>query len=114
MVVEHLIATGRCNIAYLGLEEEDQADHDKLRGYRQTLAQAGISFDPKRVHRGPRTFQGGYEAMASFVAQQIQVDGIFASMTSWRSGQCASLRHTASRFPATSPWWGLAGQRSQA
>ena len=38
MAVEHLIATGRRNIAYLGLEEEDQADHDKLRGYRQALA----------------------------------------------------------------------------
>jgi DNA-binding LacI/PurR family transcriptional regulator len=73
-----LIEIGRRKIAYLGLDEDDKADHDKLRGYRAALARAGIPFDPRRVRRVPRTFRGGYDAMASIVAEQIEVDGVFA------------------------------------
>ena len=78
LAVEHLIATGRRRIAYLGLEEADQADDDKLRGYRQALAHAAIPFDPMLVRRGPRTFQGGFDAMAALVGEHIPVDGLFA------------------------------------
>jgi LacI family transcriptional regulator len=78
LAVEHLIATGRRRIVYLGLEEADQADDDKLRGYQQALAHADILFDPRLVRRGPRTFQGGYDAMASIVGEHVPVDGLFA------------------------------------
>ena len=78
LATEHLIAGGRCAIAYLGIDRDNRVDQDKLKGYRTALDRAGLPFDPQRVARFPPTFQGGYDAMASLVGRGVEVDGIFA------------------------------------
>lgn len=79
MATAHLIALGRRRIVYLGFADAPKADSDRLRGYCTALERAGIPFDPARVLRAPNTFQGGYDAMAALIRQEIEADGLFAS-----------------------------------
>jgi len=78
LAVEHLLAIGRRRIAYLGLDEANQADQGKRRGYRLALERAGLPVDPQRVLGVSDTFYGGYEALARLATEGVDVDGIFA------------------------------------
>jgi LacI family transcriptional regulator len=78
LATEHLIAIGRRKIAYVGIDRDSAIVRDRLRGYRTALEGAGIPYDPRRVLSAPPTFQGGYSAMASILAQRLAVDGLFA------------------------------------
>lgn len=78
LATEHLIATGRRRIAYLGLTDENPADRAKLRGYHQALERAGLPFDPTLVFRASRDFHSGFRTMAEIVARRPDIDALFA------------------------------------
>jgi LacI family transcriptional regulator len=47
--VQHLISLGHRHIAYLGVDSDFSFSYYRLLGYRQTLRQAGISYDSRLV-----------------------------------------------------------------
>lgn len=78
MAVEHLLTLGRRRIAYIGLELENNIDQVRYAGYLTALTSARVTPDACLVKRGPSSFQTGYDAMAEFQDNALDVDAIFA------------------------------------
>ena len=60
---EHLIGLGHRRIAYLGDRNGYQSDAERLAGYKEALAQAGIGFAPELVVEGDGMPEAAIEAM---------------------------------------------------
>jgi len=107
LAVEHLIALGRRQIVFLGLESDSNIDSIKLRGYRTALEQAGIAFDPERVvqiagelGRGFNALaQGGRAAITMLVERGVEFDAIFASNDLPAIGAMHYLTSVGTRIP---------------
>ncbi len=61
-LIRHLVARGHRRIAYIGAPASLTLQVDRLAGYRDGLAEAGIAFDPSLVVEGDLTRPGGYLA----------------------------------------------------
>jgi LacI family transcriptional regulator, galactose operon repressor len=62
LLVKHLVERGHRRIAYIGAPSKFTLQSDRLEGYRDGLAAAGIRFDPALVTQGDLSRTGGYEA----------------------------------------------------
>ena len=63
LATAHLIELGHRRIAYLTGPADHSDDQDRLAGYRQALAEAGIPFDPALVVPGTGRADGGEQAL---------------------------------------------------
>jgi DNA-binding LacI/PurR family transcriptional regulator len=63
----HLLATGRTRIATITGPRDMTAGANRLRGYRQALAAAGVPEDEKLVVAGDFSEVSGYQAMGSLL-----------------------------------------------
>jgi DNA-binding LacI/PurR family transcriptional regulator len=70
----HLIQLGHTRIAYIGDRFGLQSDKERLKGYRQALAQAHLPFSEKMVARGDGKAAGAREAAAKLLAAEIPAD----------------------------------------
>lgn len=61
--VEYLISLGHERIAMVAWPEESLVGENRLAGYRDALAQAGIPQHPKYIFRGKYDIQTGYDAV---------------------------------------------------
>lgn len=77
MAVTHLAANGRRRIAFLG-PVDTPAAAQRLEGYKQGLAEAGIAFDPTLVAVIPQTMHDARRAAADFLASGVPFDAAFA------------------------------------
>ncbi len=55
-VMEHLLALGHRRIGFITGKLERSSAHQRLQGYREALAAAGIPFDPERVLESDWTY----------------------------------------------------------
>lgn len=62
LLVNHLIERGHRRIAYIGAPSKFTLQTDRLDGYRNGLAVAGIPCDPALIAEGDLSRTGGYEA----------------------------------------------------
>ncbi len=75
--VEHLLATGKKRIAYIGAAPNSVISTEKYIGYSHALARAGYSVDPKLVFHGARQhFSTGMEGTKAFLSLAEPPDGI--------------------------------------
>ncbi len=65
-LVTHLVALGHHRIAYVGAPRGVTLQSDRLAGYREGLAAAGLAYDETLVAEGDLSRRGGYQA-----AQQL-------------------------------------------
>ena len=63
VATNHLIDLGHRRIAYLGDKFGFQSDVERVSGYRETLTEADLAFEPELVVHGDGTPDGGREAM---------------------------------------------------
>jgi LacI family transcriptional regulator len=63
LAVQHLIAMGHRRVALLGGSGSTWVGSERLRGYRQALADAGLPHDPALEIGGPLTRQGGVRTL---------------------------------------------------
>ncbi len=66
--VRHLVGLGHTRIAFLGGHPTMVVTLDRLEGYRQALAEAGLAYDERFVGYGGFCQAGGAEAMRGFLA----------------------------------------------
>lgn len=77
--VAHLIAHGRRRIVHLaGLPDSDEAA-ERLAGYRDALAAAGLPFDPALVAYGYFRVQEAEDATARLLRDGVAFDALFAA-----------------------------------
>ncbi|NPV67129.1 MAG: LacI family DNA-binding transcriptional regulator [Anaerolineae bacterium] len=66
--VEHLLAQGHRRIAALAWPEYSRVGNERLAGYFQAMATAGLPVDPAWIVRGESDYNFGYMAMQQFLA----------------------------------------------
>jgi len=77
LATEHLIQLGHRRIAYLTGPADHSDDLDRLAGYRQALAEAGVAFDPALVVQGTGRADGGKRALPVLRALQAPPTAVF-------------------------------------
>lgn len=59
---EHLLGLGRRRIAFIALNDDSVASHERLRGYKETLRDAGVALDPTLLIYAGHTIEHGTAA----------------------------------------------------
>jgi DNA-binding LacI/PurR family transcriptional regulator len=97
--VEHLIAGRRRVIATIAGPLDMPAGMDRLTGYRDAIAEAGLPADPNLEARGDFTQAGGAEAMTRLLAVRPDVDAVFAASDLMAAGAMSILAAAGRRVP---------------
>lgn len=98
----HLAARGCRNIAVLGYHADEVMGSARLRydGYRQGLAEAGLSFDPRLLGAAGRWVRAtGHAAMLQVLDSGAPIDGVFAMNDGLALGALHALRERGIRVP---------------
>jgi DNA-binding LacI/PurR family transcriptional regulator len=100
MAVDHLAARGRRRIATITGPPDMGVGVDRLDGYRDGLALAGLAGAGELVETGDFTEEGGAAAMARLLARPGRpVDAVFAASDLMAAGALRALRAAGRRVP---------------
>jgi len=97
--VAHLAAGGRRVIATIGGPSDMAAANDRLAGYRDAIADAGLAHDPALEAIADFTQDGGATAMRRILAQRPDVDAVFAASDLMAAGAMSVLDAAGRRVP---------------
>ncbi len=100
LAVRHLIALGHRRIAYVGDRSGLQADIDRMAGYADELAAAGIGESPELAVRGDGKAEGGRIAMQSLLALREPPTAVFCYNDMTAIGALRALHDAGFRLPA--------------
>jgi len=75
----HLIANGHRRIGFINGEGWIEAAGDRMKGYREALADAGIAFDPVLVREGDWQVDSGYAHALSLLDGQNRPTALFCA-----------------------------------
>ncbi len=98
--VEHLIACGRRVICTITGPSDMVVGIDRLAGYREAIAEAGLPVDRRLEAGGGFTQEGGADAMARLLAARPDIDGVFAASDLMATGALSVLSEAGRRVPA--------------
>lgn len=79
LATQHLIQTGRQQIAFIGGPQDDLTVQHRFQGYENGLLAAGRSVDPNRVVYGDYSYASGIAAMQRLLEQSPKLDAVFAN-----------------------------------
>jgi DNA-binding LacI/PurR family transcriptional regulator len=96
---EHLIGIGRTRLATITGPVDTQVGAERLRGFREAAAVAGI--DPVRVHveHSDFTEEGGATAMRRLLDADPHLDAVFAASDNMAAGALRTLRERRRTVP---------------
>ncbi len=98
--VDHLVATGRRRIAYIGKLYSDHWEFiERHEGYRMGLQAAGLLLDPALVIDSQLTLDDGADAVRRLLESGAQFDAIFASTDMLALGAMRELMAHGYRVP---------------
>ncbi len=98
-MMAHLLSLGHRRIAMIrGASGNFDAD-ERLRGYREALAEAGIGFDESIVTPGDFTEAAGHRAAMELVGRTPPPTAIFAANDATAVGAMSALREAEYRVP---------------
>ena len=98
-LVEHLIAVGHRDIAHLTDADDTSTGRERLRGYREALAAAGIPFREDLVFRTTVDQIGGYRATQQVLALDPLPTAIFTVNNMTVVGAMQALRERGLTVP---------------
>ena len=98
--VAHLIKGGRRVIATITGPQDMAAGIDRLRGYRDGLAEAGLATDANLQAIGDFTQESGAAAMKRLLAARPDIDAVFAASDLMAAGALTVLAAAGRRVPA--------------
>lgn len=95
----HLIKQGRRQIVHLAGLAHSQEAAERLRGYRDALAESGIAYDERLVR--PAFFGSieGMEAIQALLSEKVPFDAIFAANDMSAFGAYYALQQAQLRIP---------------
>lgn len=100
MAVNHLIALGRREIAFVSFAKpEYDSVNDREVGWRQALQMAGITPDPSWVEYADISAQSGYEATRRLLARRVKFSALFAGNDTIAFGAMRALNEAGLRIP---------------
>ena len=97
---EHLLQSGRRNIAFIGTADPGfQEFHDRWRGYCRALRAAGIEPDPKLQVDADPSEQAGLDAIDELQRRGVSFDAIFAACDVAGIGAMHALQRLGRAIP---------------
>jgi DNA-binding LacI/PurR family transcriptional regulator len=99
LATEHLLSLGHTRVAHVAGAPELGISEERVAGYREALAEAGIEPDPALVVVGSFTLEGGYEAAKSLLARGCPT-AIFAANDLSAIGVINAIVESGRRVPA--------------
>jgi DNA-binding LacI/PurR family transcriptional regulator len=97
--VRHLIGLGRRRIVTVTGPLDMAPAQDRLTGYRNALAEAGISRDPSLELAGDFEHGAAREAVERFMAAGGKFDALFAASDAMALGAMSAIRRVGLRIP---------------
>jgi DNA-binding LacI/PurR family transcriptional regulator len=94
--VRHLIDSGRRRIATIAGPQDMVAGIERLQGYRETVAAAGL---PELIAYGDFTRESGSAAMRRLLAEEPRLDAVFAASDLMAHAALRTLREAGRRVP---------------
>ncbi|MBQ0984736.1 LacI family DNA-binding transcriptional regulator [Streptomyces sp. F63] len=98
-MVRHLAASGRRRIATVTGPPDTPGGVERLAGYRETLAEAGLPADERLVAVGDYSRAGGERAMAELLERAPDVDAVFVASDLMAQGALTALERAGRRVP---------------
>jgi DNA-binding LacI/PurR family transcriptional regulator len=95
--VEHLIELGRRRIAHIAGPLDMPAGQDRLRGFRDAMAQASLS--DQTVAYGDFGLESGQSAMKRLLGIEPAIDAVFVASDLMAAGALHALHEAARRVP---------------
>ena len=100
VAVEHLLALGHTRIACItNAPLTYTAAADRLAGYREAMAGAGLPLDDTLVAEGAFDAQSGHVAMARLLAAEPHPEAVFAASDVLALGAISAIREAGLRVP---------------
>lgn len=100
LAVEHLVKLGHSRIGFINGPEGWHASEMRLIGYRETLEQFGIPFNPELVVEGDWEVQSGYPAAKHFIAMTERPTALFAANDLMALGAIYAIQDTGLSVPS--------------
>jgi DNA-binding LacI/PurR family transcriptional regulator len=97
--VRHLYTTGRRRLASVAGPQDMAPGVDRLRGYREALWALGADADARRVAYGDFTEASGRAAAELLLAEEPELDAVFAASDLMAIGALHALRAAGRRVP---------------
>ena len=99
LAVRHLVELGHRQIAFITGSENHPDAIERLRGYRQALAEAAIAFNPKLVAVGDWHEEGGLRATLELLDCKIKFTALFCVNDQTAYGACLALYRKGLSIP---------------
>jgi len=99
LAVRHLIELGHRRIAFLAGEEDRLSASERLRAYRETMAQAGLSVDDDDVVAAGYLGEPGQKATAQLLSRSVRPTAIFAANDASALGAMAAIHAAGLSVP---------------
>ncbi len=99
-VVRHLLGAGRRRIGLIAPPEQHLAAQERVLGYRDALAEAGIPADPALIVAGRFDFGSGVAAAEQLLSLREAPDAIFATNDSMALGVLAAASRRGVAVPS--------------
>lgn len=101
--VNHLVNLGHERIALIGGGPSEpihfRVPHDRLAGYRSTMADAGLPVLPGYELDGRFTYTGGEDAMGQLLSMSVPPTAVFAESDEMAMGAMRAVRRAGLRVP---------------
>ncbi len=91
LAVRHLIEIGHRKIAFIAGSENHPDAVERFKGYKKTLEDAGIDFDPKLVAVGDWHEEGGLRATFELLGSKVKFSALFCVNDQTAYGACLAL-----------------------
>jgi LacI family transcriptional regulator len=100
LAAEHLIKLGHARIAHIaGLDSQSSAG-ERIRGYQDALAEAGIPFDHRLLRISDNTVESGYYLAKDLLQSVDDISAIFAYNDLLALGAFRAIREAQFKVPA--------------
>ncbi|MBL0924500.1 MAG: LacI family DNA-binding transcriptional regulator [Sphingomonadaceae bacterium] len=99
MAIEHLLSLGHRAIGYVGVSEALSTGAARLRGYKETLEEAGVAPDPALIALIEPSVQGGARAAAQLMDRSPRPTALFLSSPQLALGGAQWLNAAKLRVP---------------
>lgn len=99
LAIAHLTRAGHRRIGFINGEARSYYARDRLRGYKNALAEADIPFDPALVIRGDWELESGYQAARHLLNLTPRPTAIFAANDMMAVGAIYGIQESGLRVP---------------
>lgn len=97
--VNHLLQRGHQKIATISGPQDMAAGLDRLRGYQESLQQAGIALNSNWIVAGNFESDSGYQAMTQILESGEPPTAVFAASDSMAAGAYQAIQERGLRIP---------------